>query len=158
MWCTISYIFVFFCYCTYVELIEIENKILSINDNFICITGSVTRQPELSGASWLWSVTSWRGNGLGESHNGHRHLSTCWDLRTNWPGLFISKKREKQLISTAAQWLLFLTIVFLYSQGYSQAVMEHSGSVRSSKGLDSKRRSREGDHQGWLLGSHGNTD
>lgn len=44
-------LFVFFCYCTYVELIEIENKILSIND--ICITGSVTRQPELSGASWL---------------------------------------------------------------------------------------------------------
>lgn len=144
-----------FCYCIYVELIETENNLLSININFICISGLVTRQHKLSGNSWLWSVISWRGSGLGERHNGHRHLSTCWGLRTHWPGSFISKKKETQIISTAAQWLLFLTVVFLYSQGYSPALMESSVSARNSKGLDSKCHSRGGDHQGWLLGSHG---
>lgn len=119
----------------------------------ICISGSVTRLHELSGASWLWLVMSWRGSGLGKSHNGHRRLSTCWDQRTHWPGLLISKEEEASYFHSCSVIVLFNCCAFFYSQGYSPAVMEHSGSVCSSQGLDCKRYSRKGSHKGRLLGS-----
>lgn len=89
----------FCCYCTCVEW-----------SDSICISGSVTRLHELSGASWLWLVMSWRGSGLG--HNGHRCLSTFWDQRGHWPGLFISEEKKAAYFHNRSM-IFYWTVVLL---------------------------------------------